>query len=463
MAQKFVFIFILFFSFSGYRLEAQSFDEYPPSQTPDRIILTWSDDPATSQSVTWRTNTLVQKAWAEIAPADPTPDFLLNTDTIIATTTPLSSNLNRANYHSVTFTGLEPNTTYIYRVGNGVYYSEWLQFKTAEDKEAPFSFLYFGDAQNEIKSMWSRCVRQAFITMPDVDFLLHAGDLVNRANNDQEWGEWFYAGGWIYGMKPNIATPGNHEYYRDEENSRALSDNWCPTFTFPTNGPEGLEETVYYTDFQGTRIISLNSVAALLDSVNMEKQKNWLEEVLTDNPNTWTVVTQHYPIYSTALGRDNKELRTAFQPIFEKYHVDLVLQGHDHAYGRGHNLSFGENPYYRGPTYVVSVSGPKMYNPGFGDWMEWAASNTQLYQLIKVDGNNLRYEAYTVMGELYDVFELHKKRNGFTKFTDLTTPKMQEHLAISTKRLSRMSEAEIKKYREKIEAYKAKKMELMDK
>ena len=25
--------------------------------------------------------------------------------------------------------------------------------------------------------------------------LVHAGDLVNRAHNDEEWGEWYYAAG----------------------------------------------------------------------------------------------------------------------------------------------------------------------------------------------------------------------------------------------------------------------------
>ena len=83
--------------------------------------------------------------------------------------------------------------------------------------KAPFSFIYFGDAQNDLKSRWSRTIRGAYSKMPKADFLLHAGDLVNRANNDHEWGEWFYAGGWIYGMMPSFATPGNHEYARDRK------------------------------------------------------------------------------------------------------------------------------------------------------------------------------------------------------------------------------------------------------
>ena len=40
-----------------------------PSEDPDRIILTFNGNPATSRAVTWRTNTTVTKAIAEIAVA----------------------------------------------------------------------------------------------------------------------------------------------------------------------------------------------------------------------------------------------------------------------------------------------------------------------------------------------------------------------------------------------------------
>ncbi len=62
-------------------------------------------------------------------------------------------------------------------------------------------------------------------------------------------------------MVPSLPTPGNHEYRAipevDGENAtRRLSVQWRPQFTLPENGPEGLEETVYYMDYQDARIIS---------------------------------------------------------------------------------------------------------------------------------------------------------------------------------------------------------------
>ncbi len=448
---------ILLLSFAlQWPLLSQNEDLYPPSKVPDRIILTWSDDPATTQSVTWRTDLTVDMAWAEIAETEASPAFVDKAVKVTATTETLTTDLNAANFHSVTFTSLKPNTQYAYRVGNGTYFSEWFHFRTANDQSAPFSFMYFGDAQNDLKSLWARCIRQGYSTKPNIDFLLHAGDLVNRANSDKEWGEWFYSGGWIYGMRSNIATPGNHEYYRDGDD-RKLSTHWKPTFTLPTNGPENLEETVYYIDYQETRIISLNTTPSFGDETILNAQKDWLETVLKDNPNRWTIVTHHHPIYSTAGTRDNPEIRAAFQPIFEKHGVDLVLQGHDHTYGRGYNLAYGENHKDKGPIYVVSVSGPKMYNLSFGEWMERAASNTQLYQIISVDERVIHYEAYTTTGQLYDAFELKKKNNGKNKFKDLAPQNVPEALEPSYRYQDSMTEEEKAVYKEKYAAYKAKK------
>jgi hypothetical protein len=234
---------------------------YRPTAVPDRIVLTWADDPSTSQAVTWRTDTSVQKGVAEFAVAESGPKFANKSKRIDATTSPLKTDLGEAHYHTAHFTGLEPATKYAYRVGDGVNWSEWNHFRTAASGPEPFSFVYFGDAQNQVKSMWSRIIREAYSDAPKASFFLHAGDLINTADSDAEWGEWFYAGGWIHSTLPCIATPGNHEYDEDDENEKIefLTHHWRPQFAFPENGPKNLEETAYYLDYQGVRIVSLNS------------------------------------------------------------------------------------------------------------------------------------------------------------------------------------------------------------
>ena len=432
-------------------------DYYTPSKVPDRIILTLTESPSTTQAVTWRTSTEVTKGKGQLMLADPSPDIVGDLQEVEAETTVLESDKSTAHYHTLTFTNLLPNTQYAYRVGGDELWSEWFHFTTAAKGNASYSFLYFGDAQNDLKSRWSRTIRGAYSKMPDADFLMHAGDLVNRANSDHEWGEWFYAGGWIYGMMPSIATPGNHEYARDPNQGRVLSKHWQPTFNLPVNGPDDLKETVYFFDYHNTRFISLDSQKFLSSESSRAEQLEWLKEVLSSNKMKWTILTMHHPVYSSAVGRANEEMNQFLAPLLEEYKVDLVLQGHDHAYGRGGNLPIGKKKIVmEGPVYVVSVSGPKMYVNAMEEWMQRAASNTQLYQLIRVDGNRLRFEAYMVTGELYDAFELMKKPNGRTIFSDKAPENVPERLDIPPRYQKHATEEQLKEFNKRFRKYKAK-------
>jgi 3',5'-cyclic AMP phosphodiesterase CpdA len=386
-----------------------------PGRIPDRVVLTWQGDPARTQAVTWRTDTSVAKALAQIAPADGSPKFPGAAVDVPATTALLATDLGPAHYHTVSFTDLKPATRYAYRVGEGANWSEWFQFRTASLAAEPFSFIYFGDAQNNLRSMWSRVIREAWSDGPRARFMIHAGDLINRAERDADWGEWFQAGGWLNGMIPSVPTPGNHEYVTDKQKllPPRLSHHWRTLFALPENGPAGFEETAYYFDYQGVRIISLNS------NVGRDRQTGWLEKTLADNPGRWTVVTFHHPVYSAAKKRDNPDLRALWKPIFDKHRVDLVLNGHDHSYVRTSldvpdNVAEGINQVSPegGTVYVVSISGPKMYEAQKQrSYVKRVAEDTQLYQIIHIDGGTLRYESRTAVGELYDAFTL-KKREG---------------------------------------------------
>ncbi|MFK7769230.1 MAG: fibronectin type III domain-containing protein [Mariniblastus sp.] len=421
---------------------------YAPTAMPDRIILTLSEDPRTTQSVNWRTSVEVETGLAEIAIATAGPKFRENAKRVRSTSQALKSDINTAHYHSVVFRELKPSTVYAYRVGDGTNWSEWFHFRTASESPEPFSFVYFGDAQNEVRSMWSRVIREAQREAPKAAFLLHAGDLINHAETDAEWGEWFGAGAWLNAMTPSIAIPGNHEHVKDADGvRRKLSHHWRNVFTFPENGPRGLEETCYTLTYHNIRIIGMNS------NEMHEQQAVWLEKVLSENESQWVICTFHHPVFSTGKKRDNAGLRAIWKPIFDKYKVDLVLQGHDHTYGRtgfkvpssdasasdfkaagdttvgDTNVATGVSKVDEdaGTVYVVSVSGPKMYENTRFDFMKRVGEDTQLYQIIHIDGAKLKFEARTALGKVYDAFELEKQEGKPNKLTDLE-PEVPQNL-----------------------------------
>jgi hypothetical protein len=407
---------------------------YQPTIYPDRIVLTPAADAATAQHVSWRTDTSVTQTVAEISLATPTPGLHRQARTVTGTSLALSSGNGDALHHQVVFTELEPDTLYAYRVQGGmqqvgdnplqVAWSEWFQFRTPAATFKPYTAVYFGDAQNAVKSHFSRVVREAFRTAGEAMIMVHAGDLVNSRDgeHDDEWGEWFDAGGWMNGMINQFVVPGNHEYIEHDDAPRTLVPQWPTHFNLPKNGPEPLQDTVWFTDFQGVRYISLDSMQGLQSEAYAKLQAEWLRQVLTDNPNKWTIVSHHHPMFSVSLGRDNPQLRTYWQPIYEAFKVDLVLQGHDHTYGRGQNVGTGTHGQLKkeGPMYVVSVAGPKMYlvSDSAEETMQASAEELQLFQLLNFSEQRLTYEARTVTGELFDRFELVRQADGSTEVID---------------------------------------------
>ncbi len=415
-------------------------DVYRPTPMPDRIVLTWTGNPCTTQAVTWRTSTDVKLGLAEITEADAGPNFPAKATRTEAQTQVLVTDINEAHFHTVQWRGLKPATKYVYRVGDGTNWSEWFHFATANDKPEPFSFIYFGDAQNDVRSLWSRVIREAYSDAPKAKFMIHAGDLINNAEKDAEWGEWFGAGGWLNAMIPSVPVPGNHEMAKVDKATR-LSHHWQPQFALPTHGPDGLEETCYTFVYQNVRFIALNS------NEQLDVQTAWLDDVLAANKSPWTICTFHHPVFSTGKDRDNPQLRAAWKPLFDKYKVDLVLQGHDHTYGRtglevpsspevgkvlratGDNVPTGVQAIepQTGTVYVVSVSGPKMYNNTRYPFMKRLAEDTQLYQIVSVDGDTLRFEARTAIGDLYDAFVLKKQPGQINSLQEIS-PEVEERL-----------------------------------
>ncbi|ACT92645.1 purple acid phosphatase family protein [Dyadobacter fermentans] len=403
-------------------VSAQNAALYAPGDNPDRIVLNVTADPSTSMAVNWRTSDSVAESFAEIAVAEADPRFVSKAQKFKARTEKLVwQDTPSASYHSVVFENLQPATKYAYRVGCEQGWSEWIHFTTAGTRDQKLSFIYYGDVQVNISSLWSRVAREAFAKAPDARLAIYAGDLINKANRDAEWGDWFRGGSFIHAMIPAFPTPGNHDHYETPEGINTTSVFWRPQFTLPENGPKGLEETCYYADIQGVRFISLNSDQVDVSEQWAEVQKQWLEGILKNNPNRWTVITFHHPIFSPKSTRDNKRMRETFKPLFDQYKVDLVLQGHDHTYARGMaNIPMTGKGAPSGTMYVVSVSGPKMTgsNVDRAAWMDRSALYTQLFHVVNVEGEKLSFETYTATGELYDAFDLIKQKNKVNRIVE---------------------------------------------
>jgi hypothetical protein len=338
-----------------------------------------------------------------------------------ATTRELRANNGLAHHHRADIDSLQPDTLYAWRVQGGGTWSAWHQTRTAARPGTPLTLLYFGDTQNKNVSLTTRVLREAMRHAPDARLALFAGDLVSGGDgeDDTEWGEWFEANGALPTSMVVAPAAGNHEYFEEFEDTpqerRVLGPHWPVQFALPGNGAAGAGSTTYWFDYQDVRVAVMDGTSAL-DLGTATAQAKWLDAVLAASPARWNIVVVHQPFYSPRADRDNVLLRQHVLPVIRRHRVDLVLQGHDHVYGRRSGEGSDATP-----VFMVSVAGPKQYrlSPEARTSMDPVGEDTQLFQVLHVDGPTLRYEARTATGRLYDAFELHRE-GASTRLVEVT-------------------------------------------
>jgi acid phosphatase type 7 len=381
--------------------------QYPAPDRVDQVVLTWSGDPRTTQTIQWRTSTNITKGTVryQLKSAGTALDPK-SARTKRATTEPLATptlvNDPLINRHTVALRGLKPGTTYLYAVGDGSPngWTEPAEFTTAPAGAAPFSFIYMGDAQNGL-DRWGVLLHNAYRARPDAAFYLMAGDLVNRGAERWDWDSFFENSKGVFDRRPIVPVLGNHEYQSPEPRL------YLAEFALPRNGPKTIPpERAYSFEYSNAKFIILDS------NLDAAKQTAWLEKQLANTKAVWKFVSYHHPAYSSGGNRDNLDVRKLWTPIFDKYHVDLALQGHDHAYLRTYPMRDQKRVASAkdGTVYVISVSGTKHYDQAPHDYTEVGLTKVSTYQVldIQITGNRLVYRAHDVDGKVRDEFVIEK-------------------------------------------------------
>jgi hypothetical protein len=95
----------------------------------------------------------------------------------------------------------------------------------------------------------------------------------------------------------------------------------------------------------------------MLDSNDVHTtQTQWLESELASSTQTWKIAVFHHPAYSCGVHMGDDHVVRRWVPLFERYHVQLVLSAHEHSYQR-----FAPR---NGVVYVVHGGGGQvLYRP----------------------------------------------------------------------------------------------------
>lgn len=372
--------------------------------TPSQVCLTIAADPRTAISVQWRTSAEIADGQVEYVVEGATNEIFTAQATASELSDPMLKNDPVNRRFSARLDGLKPGTNYGYRVGSKEKnaWSTWSQFKTAPETAQDFSFGYMGDPQQGFDT-WARVVKNCNTNYPDLSFYLIAGDLVDRGKYRDEWDVFFAASGGVFAQHPLVPLLGNHDY-----SSLDVPKFYLQLFTLPENGPKTLPAEYAYSFTYG------NALFVVLDgNQDASAQAPWLEETLKNSNAKWKFAAYHQPAYSSSANRDNPDIRDVWGGLFDKYHVDIAFQGHDHAYLRTFPMKDGKKAasFAEGTVYLISVSGTKFYKQAKHDYTEVGFTDTPTYQVVNISSSpkdRLIYRAFDVDGKVKDEFTIEK-------------------------------------------------------
>ncbi len=392
------------------------------STVPDHITLTWASDPETTQTVTWRTDSTVKTGYVQYAKASVT-NFPTGAAQLTGTVSVCATDIGNENLFTATINGLTAGTKYTYRVGDGTNWSASHTFTTETANTTSFKFLIFGDSQsgdagNPEYGPWKTTVQNAYSANPDAKFFVNVGDLVESGYSGAHWDNWFDAASGVIDSISFMPVQGNHETYTDaSENTSAKPVLFTDQFNLPQNGPDGLAGQTYSYNYGNVHFVVLDSQEAEEASINgsiLAEQEAWLTKDLSANTQKWTIVLFHKTMYYNKATRTNEDIKAAFQPILDKYHVDVVLNGHDHGYSRTYpiyNDTIVSSPADGTVFIVTGRSGNKYYkdlSSKVWDAFFYDPQDEPNYLTAEVDGSKLTIKSVKQDGTLIDSYTIDK-------------------------------------------------------
>ena len=311
--------------------------------------------------------------------------------------------------HEATLTSLRPNTTYQYdlRVGTGDPTPGVVdQFHTAPTAgTGTVRFIAFGDSGN------GSSAQQQVATAMDsqtFDIAIHTGDIAYGSGTYAQYANYFfpYYKDWLRrkGFFPSI---GNHDDMTGSATPyRTLFalPREAATAAYPNNA-----ERFYSFDYGPVHFIALDTEAAFLSSARRAEQLAWLEaDLQASQTQPWRVAFFHRPPYNSGVEHGSDlAIRQAFGPLFERYGVQLVLNGHEHAYERTVPWRESTDASRQAVTYFVTGgAGAALYTTGRS---AWTAYSRAVHHFLRgsISAGEAMIEAVGTNGSVIDRFVLN--------------------------------------------------------
>lgn len=383
---------------------------------PDHITLSWTKDPTTTQTITWRTATSDVSSNIQYRIAGSTtwiPGNKLTPSRLTSGTGDATVTTGTESIYSDTIINLSSGKTYEYQIigtdaSGNTYASGTSTFTTETSNNTTTKFIVFGDSQSGIANnpeytAWNNTIQEAYNQNKDANFVVNVGDLVEIGQNYQHWNNWYLAAKGVIDNIPEMPVQGNHETYQTNNYDTSSPKDFVSQFSVPQNGPYGHVGQTYSYNYGNVHFVVLDSQEdeeAAGDDTFLKQQADWLDSDLSNNKQKWTVVMYHKTAYYNKKTRNNPAVKDIFTPVIEKHHVDIVFNGHDHGISRTYPIN-GNNyytDYSKGTVYYVTGrSGNKCYtdlNNKVWDANFADCQDSPSYEVVSVVNGKLTVTAY---------------------------------------------------------------------
>lgn len=424
----------------SFTLQAVKGDAYSPVMTfkvapytgtavPRNVNVTMGEAADTSRRFTWQTEPLTAESVVEVVKQ---ADFagldgfgsaevqrFTGTSEIYNT-----NNDGTMRVHKAEAAGLVPGTAYVYRVGDGAgNVSGQGTFVTSGGDREATKLLFIGDSQADSRQgfeLWKNTVQQAFAFMPDAEMLVHAGDMVDKGFEQEQWNWWFEAAQEQLMNTTQVPIIGNHEVM-----GTGGAKDYLAQFNNPQNGAAGARGTSFSFDIKDTHFVVLDSEQG---ETGYLEQAEWLDADLSATDKKWKVLFFHQGPYGSIYA--NERAQKLWVPVFDKHNVDLVMNGHDHIYMRSYAMNGGQQAADGGGTrYVIGgSSGPKFYALTERSWQEKIFDeDEQIYTGVVIGNDGITVTARTVDGKEIDRLVIGKaeEEDVITSITLQGQPQLQ--------------------------------------
>lgn len=316
--------------------------------------------------------------------------------------------------YTVNLTRLRPKTSYEYRVGSEDEWSDWLTLKMAQNDKC--KALIFGDSQSSDYQVWKTTAIKAFQQNHDADFFINMGDLVDNGESWYQWEQWLNGAKLLAEQIPAAPLSGNHENYSLAWQF-TLPRTYLNLFALPDNGAAGLVGQSYSYDYGPVHFAVLDTQALELNEYYpdlLERQALWLKQDLAKTKQPWKVALMHRPAYGILTGEGENQIGTIFMPIFEKFDIDIVLQGHLHCYSRSMPIRQGKAA-SDGPIYICAGrSGDDVWLENHRQALDevfYDLPDQTNYLTLSADKDKLLLNCFTQDGKVIDKLVIEKNYN----------------------------------------------------